>query len=533
MKQLVTILLSGLGCLVTHAQMSYEWVKTAGGNNSYEVTALGVDNSSYIYAGVHTLLHKYHPNGLELWTKTFGEMKAIQKDRNGDMIIAGHFTGQLILDSYTLNSASANYDMFITKINTNGDVLWAKRFGVSRSGAHNDEEGINDIAVDDNNNIYIGGWFIDSTRLDQVTLTAHGDSDFFLAKLDANGNVIWARNGGTNLASSCAMGDRERTTGITLDNQNNVYICGRTAGTYVYADALTITSTIDALVFDAMVAKYDNNGNVQWLNLYESSQWEECNEITALSDGIVVTGYNMGDINFGVGTSATNPAKQTMFVFKTNFSGAGVWLKSYTTSDDMVGIDIESDALGNVYVTGSISGNGTIEGNAISTGTLNPNVFVLSYTSAGNYSWMRTGGGIYDDWFNELALLTNNDIVLGGLTWDPSTFGSIVTTESGYILARLSDPSNPGGLDLNSIKDEVNMVVYPNPAWGGVINIHLQTNQECNLSIISMEGKQVFQKILQPEANMIYIPIDFLTGGTYLIEVGIGNQTFTRKLLVP
>jgi hypothetical protein len=533
MKQLVILFLSGLACIGTHAQMSYQWVKSAGGNNSYEVTALGVDNYSYIYAGVHTVLHKYHPNGQELWTKNFGEIKAIQKDNNGDMIVAGHFTGQLILDAYTLNSASANYDMFITKINTNGDVLWAKRFGVSRLGAHSDEEGINDIAVDATNHIYIGGWFIDSTRLDQVTLTAHGDSDFFLAKLDANGDVIWARNGGTNLASSCAMGDRERTTGIALDNNNNVYICGRTAGTTVYADALTIPSTIDALVFDAMVAKYDNNGNAQWLNVYESTQWEECNEITALADGIVVTGYNMGDISFGVGTSSTSPAQKTMFVFKTNFSGVGQWLKSYQTTNDMEGFDIESDAMGNVYVTGAASGSGTIEGNAFSTSTLNPNVFVLSYTSAGTYNWMRTGGGMYDDWFNELALLTNNDIVLGGLTWDPSTFGSITTTESGYMLARLSDPANPGGLGTTSIQNESNMLLYPNPVFGGIINIQLPATEECMLSIVSMAGKQVFQKIFQPQGGLISIPVDFLTSGTYLVEVNMGQQTLTKKLWVP
>src|SRR5689334_16206547 len=190
------------------AQPDFQWVRSAGGNNLHEITGLGIDHNDFIYAGEHSILHKYSADGTLQWSKPgFGEIKAVEVDFQNNILLGGFFTGQIIIDGDTLTSAG-NYDMWLAKVDVNGNRIWAKRFGIMRNGPHTDEEGINDITTDPSGNIYITGWFIDTTQIGTCSLNAHGDSDFFVAKLDANGTCIWARNGGTNLASSCAMGDR-------------------------------------------------------------------------------------------------------------------------------------------------------------------------------------------------------------------------------------------------------------------------------------------------------------------------------------
>lgn len=77
------------------------------------------------------------------------------------------------------NSALGNYDIFITKYNSNGEKQWTKQIGSS-----SDDRGYS-IAVDGSGNSYITG--MTTGGLDGNSNL--GGEDFFILKLDSDGNL--------------------------------------------------------------------------------------------------------------------------------------------------------------------------------------------------------------------------------------------------------------------------------------------------------------------------------------------------------
>jgi hypothetical protein len=99
-----------------------------------------VDNSTAYAAALDVFVAKYNSAGNVMWAKSFSGNdndipKDITVDNNGNCIIFGEYVSQSIaFDNFTVynfNSSptSANKDVFITKLDLNGNVLWAKSYG--------------------------------------------------------------------------------------------------------------------------------------------------------------------------------------------------------------------------------------------------------------------------------------------------------------------------------------------------------------------------------------------------------------------
>ena len=127
----------------------------------------------------------------------------------------------------------------------NEDWIWA-----NQAGGTNDDTGYS-IAVDANGNSYVTGSFFGSATFGTTTLTSSGYEDIFVAKMDNNGNWLWANKaGGTNW---------DYGYGIAVDANGNSYVTG-----YFWGNATFGTTTLTSSgQYDIFVAKMDSNGN--WL----------------------------------------------------------------------------------------------------------------------------------------------------------------------------------------------------------------------------------------------------------------------------
>jgi len=224
-------------------------------------------------------------------------------DSSGNTYITGHFKGSASFGSTTLNS-SGWFDVFVAKLDSNGNWQWAVR-----AGGTSDVHGL-DICMDSSSNAYITGRFIGSASFGSTTLNGSGWWDVFVAKLDSNGNWQWAvRAGGTNLVYG---------NGICVDSSNNTYITGYFRG-WASFGSTTLKRIGESDVF---VAKLDSNGNWQWAVSAGGTDYDNCYGICMDSSGnAYITGRFMGGSpSFG---STTLNCSGDWDVFVAKLSGCG------------------------------------------------------------------------------------------------------------------------------------------------------------------------------------------------------------------
>ena len=305
------------------------WAKSAlGTNNDYASSVVtdtlgnsyitGCFSSSTIAFGSYTLtkiggqnafLAKYDSNGNVLWAKSstgssFDGGRSVGTDAIGNSYVGGYFNSpSIVFSPFTLNSTGGT-NIFLTKYDINGNVLWAKRAG----GPNIDW--IYSLKTDEVGNTYVTGYFQSPTiTFGSYTLINTGNYNVFLVKYDTNGNVAWAK---------CSNGSGSYYSYSVTSDTNNIYISGGFNNNITFG---SYTLSVPVGSPDPMfIAKYDLNGNVSYATALTSGG--------ALYNGISVDKfcniYATGDFqpnSFIIGTNTlTNTGMRNVFLAKLSFS---------------------------------------------------------------------------------------------------------------------------------------------------------------------------------------------------------------------
>jgi Tfp pilus assembly protein PilZ len=414
-----------------------------------------------------TFIAKYSTDGNILWAARIGGTgidfgNGIAVDSDGNVYVTGYYyAGSLTLyDKEGVSrkslSNSGNYDVFIAKYSTDGNVLWG-----ARATATDRDEG-HGIAVDSDGNVYVTGRYSSSPLTlysqDESTgitesLATSGNYDAFIAKYSTAGNVLWAaRISGTN--------NTVQGFGIAVDSGGNVYVTG-----YSYNVGITLynadesTSTGIELTNDGsgdvFIAKYSTGGTAQWAAKISESGYERGSGIAVDSDGnVYVTGFYSSSTLYlynkdGVTTETlnnSNSGNYDVFIAKYSTAGNVLWAARIGGSARDEGHGIAVDSGGNVYVTGSyLSSPLTLysqdESSTTKTLTVNGNddVFIAKYSTAGNVLWAaRISGGSVEQGTGIAVDSGGNFYVTGRYTSSTITLynedesSSIELTNGGY-----------------------------------------------------------------------------------------------------
>jgi hypothetical protein len=147
-------------------------------------------------------------------------------------VICGYFCRKMKWSTRRLSVMLALL-LALTATSTASGADWAANYG-GLAGANAYTRA---TAVDASGNVYLAGYFDGATfTLGSVTLTKIGGSDAFVAKLDASGTVLWAKNFGGSGAYAYGQG-------IAVDNSGNVYLGGSFESANLTTPALTKSAT--------------------------------------------------------------------------------------------------------------------------------------------------------------------------------------------------------------------------------------------------------------------------------------------------
>jgi hypothetical protein len=219
-----------------------------------------------LYASNITSMYvlKYAPNSDLIYANKYESDQSIYPyagtiDNQDNIYIGGVFSGQVDFgseDGLLLNSTGYE-DAFITKLDANGNAIWARAFGGTETVIQ-----CNTIKTDAEHNIYFSGLFYGTASFQEgdmdLTLTSPNMDNIFVAKLNADGNVHWARR----IINSYYLIE----TDMMVDHAQNTYILGTLNGTMVFnegPDEVQLSSPSYNVNF---LAKYDSEGNFQAAN---------------------------------------------------------------------------------------------------------------------------------------------------------------------------------------------------------------------------------------------------------------------------
>jgi hypothetical protein len=468
---------------------------------------------------------KYSPDGELIWVGQIGctqdnysEASAMTLDENNNIFITGSFIGtvdfDLSFDDYELTSEDNN-DMFVLKLNSDGEFVWAKAFDGALSGAAYPM----DIAVK-NSEIYVTGYFDYTIQFDaSVAESEHqsnGEDDVFLLQLDNEGNYVWSYGAGSE--------DDDRALGIDLSDEGNVFITGYHEGTMDFGPG-SISENVNGS--GTFIVKYLDSSHTDFVDGNRLCDWtrsfgamEGSNIVVDSEENVYVTGLFYGSVNFNPFNDfyLTAPSNPDIYIIKVSNSGFQ-WALTPWTYEINGGIfpeDLSLDDDGNLYITGQHSDDIFIKKYSPEGEQMYSTAFVVY----GECDWANTGYGVVPADNNSYVLIADFENTLEFNINDESEFE--ITAYGGKDLVMIKhDTDEPQSIVSQS---ELNPSVYPNPAKE-FINIS-QNNIPQNIQILGVDGR-----IYKTINNSNKIDISGLNSGFYFLKFELNNQVKSVKFI--
>lgn len=286
-----------------------------------------------------------------------------------------------------------------------------------RAGGASDESA-SAVAVDSLGNIYVIGQFEDKATFGTITLTSSGHSDIFVAKLDNNGNWIWAVKAGGR--------QPELGNAIALDGSGNVYVAGHFAGTATFG-ATTLTGSGGEL----FVGKLDSSGSWQWaIRAVGFAHQSEFSQGIALdgSGNLYVTGRFFSRVTFGTIPTFVSTGASDVFVAKVSPVGKWLWaVQGGGTSGDY-SFAIAADTSGNTFIAGMFRINAKFGKTTLKGVDVSRDVFVAKVSAAGKWLWATKAGGAGTEYGYGIAVDKAGNSLVTGQFAGTASFGSITLT---------------------------------------------------------------------------------------------------------
>ncbi len=350
------------------------WAKSLGGRESEEVTGICTDaNGDICIIGYFEDVADFDPGPKQFDLESSGSKDAfvVKLNSDGDFLwakalggdgfdlginIAASQSNHVYLTGIFKESADLDpgngtdeyiskggYDIFIEKLDPEGNLVWARVIGSSR------DDYAADISTDGLGNCFLAGIYRDTIDLDPGSgERIEKTKGMFIEKLDSNGQFVWVKtvkNAGNNITPQA----------LDINSNGDIVVAGEFSSVVDFNPGggnLYIESTGRD---DAYILKLDSEGHVIWAKSFGGDQMERLKGL-ALDDmdNIYVVGHYNLIIDWNA-DSITAVGAEDIFIAALNSSGDHLWGRSIGGSEHDYAGSIEVNTAGDIMVSGSYS----------------------------------------------------------------------------------------------------------------------------------------------------------------------------------
>ncbi len=566
MKKIIFCILSISFGYYSFSQIpKFEWAKNFGGIGFSKGYAISVDASGNVFttgvfqgkvdfdpdsittyyltsAGSDDIfVSKLDASGKFLWACSFGGIsndvgKAIGLDSKGNVYVTGYFRSDTVdfdpgTSKYDL--IAIEHDIFVLKLNPNGDFKWAKQIGgYSTDVAYS-------ITMDALGNIFTSGIFSNKVDFDpapstKFELSTTGYYNAFILKLDTAGKFIWAKQTGGNTTNWGYS--------ITCDSKGFIYYAGVFQGKAdLNPDPAATNYFTSKGLSDIFISKLDSKGNLIWCKTLKGTQIEIINSITLDGKGnLYATGTFRDTTNFSTDTTKVfnliSKGNDDIFILKLDTAGKFKWVKSMGSVNDDFGNSIFTDNSGNIYTTGSFQGMADFDPSTSSVFNLTSSnssndMFITKLDPSGNLIGAIALGGAAQDYGHGIFLNNKGNIYTTGgfqskVDFDPSAgFYSLKTLGYMDIFVHKMSDGKAGKETLDKRND---IAIYPNPT-NGILYINNPSSKNMRIQILNSLGQVVMEKLIE---NSAIVNIEHFNRGIYIIKLMDLDKTIAWQRII-
>jgi gliding motility-associated-like protein len=238
---------------------------------------------------------------------------------------------------------------------------------------------------------------------------------------------------------------------VETDAMGNSYVCGYFSGETSFSTTISFPDAIGN--GDIFIAKYNSQGEVQWVKTYGGNFSDRAYDLALTPNNeLIVCGQFYGSMTVGSTILNGNGTSKDIFLIKLDNSGNEMWALSEggNLEDNAYGVATDND--GNVLLTGQFKGAASI-GGQVFVSDLNANTsqpsndfFISKYDPTGVNLWVKIGSASYEERGTAVATDNNNNIILTGQFSDTLNFAGTTIYNNAYNIGFLAKMDPNGNL---------------------------------------------------------------------------------------
>ncbi|MBU1073213.1 hypothetical protein KKG45_08190, partial [bacterium] len=280
-------------------------------------------------------------------------------------------------------------------------------------------QGVNSrVVIDGSGNIIVAGAFVSMVDFGPLQI-AGGGYDFYVAKFDADRNLLWAEGFGGS--------GTEKLTALDVDSSGYIYLAGHFDEDIDFGGDAHVTQGLN----DIFVVKLDPAGESTWSRSYGDDQQDYafCLAINA-DDQVVLGGCFEGTVDFGgIPLTNTEPGFDSYLVML-DAAGDHVWSNSYGNDQELAITCLSVDSSSDIVLAGYFLADFDFGGGPLICAGLT-DIFVVKLGADGEHIWSHSYGDIAQDGASSLAIDSDDDVLLLGDFIGTVDFGGGGLTSAG------------------------------------------------------------------------------------------------------